>query len=135
MTAPNGSNGIEQNGNSVPKPRAAWIAQRRAQAAQAGDQNFSQMHYARKGLVTEEMVYIAEKEKLSPEAVLTAASDSNPRKQQKQQCEAYFYIGQYHAVAHRDAEAQSSFQNAIATCPPDAEWVPGRGWTLDSPSE
>src|SRR5438874_13378299 len=69
MTAPNGSNGIEQNGNTVPKPRAQWIAQRRAQAAQAGDQNFSQMHYARKGLVTEEMVYIAAKEKLSPEAV------------------------------------------------------------------
>src|SRR6266849_4317629 len=69
MTAPNGSNGIEQNGNTVPKPRAQWIAQRRAQTAQAGDQNFSQMHYARKGLVTEEMVYIAEKEKLSPEAV------------------------------------------------------------------
>src|SRR5438552_688274 len=69
MTAPNGSNGIEQNGNSVPKPRAAWIAQRRAQAAQAGDQNFSQMHYARMGLVTEEMEYIAYKEKLSPELV------------------------------------------------------------------
>ncbi len=69
MTAPNGSNGIEQNGNSVPKPRAQWIAQRRAQAVQTGNQNFSQMHYARKGLVTEEMVYIAEKEKLSPEAV------------------------------------------------------------------
>src|SRR5438128_7101071 len=69
MTAPNGSNGIEQNGNSVPKPRAAWIAQRRAQAAQASDQNFSQMHYARKGLVTEEMVYIAEKEKITPDRV------------------------------------------------------------------
>src|SRR5712692_7544476 len=69
MTVSNGSNGVKQNGASVPQPRAEWIAQRRTQAEKAGDQNFSQMHYARKGLVTEEMVYIAEKEKLSPEAV------------------------------------------------------------------
>jgi phosphomethylpyrimidine synthase len=71
MTAPNGSNGVKQNGNgsSVPAPRAQWIAQRRAQAEKTGDGNFSQMHYARKGVVTEEMVYIAAKEKISPELV------------------------------------------------------------------
>src|SRR6267154_3815298 len=66
MTAANGSNG--SNG-SAPKPRTEWIARRRAEAAKSGDDNFSQMHYARKGLVTEEMVFIAEREKLTPEVV------------------------------------------------------------------
>ena len=51
------------------KPREEWIARRRAEAASSGDENFSQMHYARKGLVTEEMVYIAEREKLTPQQV------------------------------------------------------------------
>src|SRR5579859_602955 len=71
MTAPNGSNGVKQNsnGNSVPTPRAQWIAQRRAEAEKTGVRNFSQMHYARKGIVTEEMVYIAHKEKIVAEHV------------------------------------------------------------------
>src|SRR5450432_3317762 len=51
------------------KPREEWIARRKAEAAQSGDENVSQMHYARKGLITEEMLYVAEKEKLSPELV------------------------------------------------------------------
>src|ERR1700730_3509244 len=64
MTVSNG------NGNgSKPKVREEWIGRRRAQAASTGDDNFSQMHYARKGLITEEMLYIAEREKLSPETV------------------------------------------------------------------
>jgi phosphomethylpyrimidine synthase len=62
-----------QNGhNSTPspqKPREEWIARRRAADAQNGDGNFSQMHYARKGLITEEMLYVAEREKLAPELV------------------------------------------------------------------
>src|SRR6476660_4307167 len=63
MTSTNGSNG---NGYSVPKPRAEWIAQRQRENT---DGNFSQMHYARKGVITEEMGYIAHKEKLAPELV------------------------------------------------------------------
>ncbi|HEV2988413.1 MAG TPA: phosphomethylpyrimidine synthase ThiC, partial [Candidatus Angelobacter sp.] len=64
MTASNG------NGNgSRPKVREEWIARRRAQATATADDNFSQMHYARKGLITEEMLYVAEREKLSPESV------------------------------------------------------------------
>jgi phosphomethylpyrimidine synthase len=63
MTATNGHN------HEVAKPREDWIARRRAQAVQAGDDNMSQMHFARKGLVTEEMVYVAEREKISPETV------------------------------------------------------------------
>src|SRR5262245_60879285 len=41
----------------LPKRRAAWIAPRVAR----GDTNFSQMHYARLGLITEEMRFAAER--------------------------------------------------------------------------
>src|SRR5580698_7369930 len=58
-----GENG---NGHSVPLPRAEWIARRKTENS---DGNLSQMHYARKGLVTEEMTYVAEREKLSAELV------------------------------------------------------------------
>src|SRR5260370_18457268 len=57
------------NGHNRPKDREEWIARRRAESARVGDKNFSQMHFARKGLVTEEMMYVAEREKLSPELV------------------------------------------------------------------
>lgn len=43
--------------------RASWIAQRR------GQQNVSQMHYARQGILTEEMAYVAQRENLSPELI------------------------------------------------------------------
>src|SRR6201987_6092986 len=56
-------------GLDVPKPRTEWIAKRKAEAAKAGDTNFSQMHYARKGIITEEMQFSAHKEKLTPELV------------------------------------------------------------------
>src|SRR5262249_12255977 len=56
-----------QNGSHVtPLPRAEWIARRREAAAENGDANMSQMHFARKGLITEEMLYVAEREKLDP---------------------------------------------------------------------
>src|SRR5256714_10065396 len=69
----NGSNGSavlkDLSGANVAKPRADWIAKRRADAANSGDTNFSQMHFARKGVITEEMEFIAKKEKLTPELV------------------------------------------------------------------
>ncbi len=43
--------------------RAEWVAKRRGHA------NVSQMHYARQGIVTEEMAYVAERERLDPELV------------------------------------------------------------------
>ena len=46
------SNGNGNNYSPVPKPRAEWLAQRKRAN---GDGNFSQMHYARQGLITEEM--------------------------------------------------------------------------------
>jgi phosphomethylpyrimidine synthase len=51
------------------RPREEWIVRRREQAARTGDSNVSQMHYARKGLITEEMLYVADREKLKPELV------------------------------------------------------------------
>ena len=49
----------------LPKVRAEWIARRVAR----GDQNFSQMHYARRGIVTEEMAFAAAREHVEPEVV------------------------------------------------------------------
>jgi len=72
MTPMNGTpaNGSNSNGNNsngaVPKPRAEWLVRRKAENR---DGNFSQMHYARQGLITEEMVYVAEREKLTPQLV------------------------------------------------------------------
>jgi phosphomethylpyrimidine synthase len=43
--------------------RANWTAPRK------GQPNVTQMHYARKGLVTEEMLYVAEREKVMPELI------------------------------------------------------------------
>ena len=43
--------------------RKNWVAQRQ------NDKIRTQMHYARKGIVTEEMLYVAKREKLSPETV------------------------------------------------------------------
>ena len=60
-------NGHQTNGNghthntdwTVPMPRTDWIVKRKEEAARTGDWNMSQMHFARKGLVTEEMAFVA----------------------------------------------------------------------------
>ena len=53
----------------VARPRQEWIAQRRAEASATGDENLSQMHFARQGVVTAEMAYVAHGERLAPETV------------------------------------------------------------------
>src|SRR6266550_6762582 len=61
------ANGSGDNGISAAlQPRAAWLAKRRAKNS---DGNFSQMRYARNGVITEEMGYVAHREKLSSELV------------------------------------------------------------------
>ena len=55
------------NDYKVPAPRAEWIVKRKEEAARTGDTNMSQMHFARKGLITEEMAYVAQVEKVEPE--------------------------------------------------------------------
>jgi phosphomethylpyrimidine synthase len=49
----------------LPPLRAPWIERRRAR----GDRNFSQMHYARRGEITEEMRFVALRENVTPEFV------------------------------------------------------------------
>src|SRR6202011_476976 len=50
--------------------RDAWIEKRLAETAAAnGSRNVSQMHYARKGVITEEMTFVALREKIEPELV------------------------------------------------------------------
>ncbi|MGZ3425215.1 MAG: phosphomethylpyrimidine synthase ThiC [Polyangia bacterium] len=49
----------------LPKMRAKWIERRTAR----GDRNFSQMHYARRGEITEEMRFCAIREGVTPEFV------------------------------------------------------------------
>jgi len=71
MPSPNGNNGLGHNGNEhtslgAAKLRAEWIAKRKSQNS---DGNFSQMHYARQGFVTDEIRYVAEREKIAPELV------------------------------------------------------------------
>src|SRR5258707_13445956 len=50
--------------------RATWIDKREAEAAAAnGNKNMSQMYLARKGVITEEMFFVAKREKVEPELV------------------------------------------------------------------
>lgn len=49
----------------LPQVRADWVAER----LQRGDTNLSQMHYAREGIVTEEMAYVAAREGCEAEYV------------------------------------------------------------------
>ncbi len=66
MPSPNGNNGNGPNGIDAARPRAEWIARR--QAANT-DGNFSQMHYARRGLITEDMQYVANREKVAADLI------------------------------------------------------------------
>jgi phosphomethylpyrimidine synthase len=68
ITRGNGAR-VGANDYTVPAPRAEWIVKRREEAARTGDTNMSQMHFARKGLITEEMAYVAQVEKVEPEFV------------------------------------------------------------------
>src|ERR1700761_8043986 len=71
MTSGNGNGNGHSHGNDykVPTGRAEWIVKRKAEAARTGDWNMSQMHFARKRMITEEMAYVAQKEKISAELV------------------------------------------------------------------
>src|SRR6266496_2368149 len=66
MPSSNGHNGNGHNGHHGVQPRADWIARRKSENT---DGNFSQMHYARKGMLTDEMQYVAQREKLASELV------------------------------------------------------------------
>ena len=47
--------------------RSEWVEKRLAR--QGADRNVTQMHYARQGVTTEEMEYVAKRENLTPEEI------------------------------------------------------------------
>ena len=49
--------------------RDAWIEKRLAAAGANGARNVTQMHLARQGVITEEMEFVARREKIEPELV------------------------------------------------------------------
>jgi phosphomethylpyrimidine synthase len=51
----------------LPPNRSEWVKKRAAR--QGNDPNVTQMHYARQGVITEEMEYVAKRENLTPELV------------------------------------------------------------------
>jgi phosphomethylpyrimidine synthase len=65
-SSPNGNSGNGHNGASAARPRAESIARRKAANT---DGNFSQMHYARQGVITEDMQYVANREKVAAELI------------------------------------------------------------------
>ncbi len=54
----------------LPPVREDWVARREAR----GDRVFTQMYYAKRGEITEEMAYVAAREDLDPEFVRSEAS-------------------------------------------------------------
>src|SRR5579883_1667400 len=58
-----------QSAREILKPRAEWVAKRKAEAERTGDRNVSQMHFARQGRITEEMEYVARRENLPAELI------------------------------------------------------------------
>ncbi len=52
---------------------------------------------------------------ITPEAVLKAANDSDPKRRREKQCEANFYIGQQLLIDGKKAEATKMFKAALAT--------------------
>jgi phosphomethylpyrimidine synthase len=70
MDPNNGKNGGNGNDyNWILKPRAECVAKRKAEAARTGDRNVTQLHFARQGVITEEMQVVAAREQLAPETV------------------------------------------------------------------
>ena len=52
--------------------RASWVSARKGQA------NVSQMHYARQGLVTEEMAHVAKRENLPELSLIHISEPTRP---------------------------------------------------------
>lgn len=59
-----GPQGVDPR-DGIPKLRREWIHRREAR----GDKVFTQMHYAKQGIITEEMLYCAVREGIDPEFV------------------------------------------------------------------
>ncbi|MES2639595.1 MAG: phosphomethylpyrimidine synthase ThiC [Myxococcota bacterium] len=64
---PHHESGVHDVTKGLPPLRAPWIARRAA--AEPGAPNVTQMHYARRGVITEEMQFVAIREGCTPEHV------------------------------------------------------------------
>jgi lipoprotein NlpI len=53
--------------------------------------------------------------KTTPGAILTAAGDSDAKKDREHHCEAYFYLGEHALIGGKGTEAKGLFQQAIDT--------------------
>ena len=53
--------------------------------------------------------------KMTPESVLAAAKDADPKKEREQHCEAYFFLGEYAMIAGKQEEARRLFQQSVDT--------------------
>ncbi|MFQ5657704.1 MAG: tetratricopeptide repeat protein [Candidatus Methylomirabilales bacterium] len=53
--------------------------------------------------------------KTTPQQVLAAAKDSDQRKQREQECEAFFYVGQYYLLRGNRGESARLFRKALDT--------------------
>ena len=56
-------------------------------------------------------------ERLGPDAVIGAASHRDETTQRGRQCEAFFFVAEYHLLAQRLDEARSLLERSMATCP------------------
>jgi lipoprotein NlpI len=53
--------------------------------------------------------------KATPNAVLAAAKDADPKKDKERHCAAYFYLGQKALLERKHAKARRLFQQSLAT--------------------
>lgn len=51
----------------------------------------------------------------SPEQVLAATADRDEKRRRELECEAFFYIGQYHLLKGRRPKAAEFFRKAVET--------------------
>ena len=51
----------------------------------------------------------------SPEQVLAATADKNQNRQRELECEAFFYVGQFHLLSGQRPKAAEFFRKAIET--------------------
>ena len=65
----NGSDRSNSRNGWIPTARAECNALRKSEALRTGDSNVTQLHFARQGMITDEMRFVAEHERLAPETV------------------------------------------------------------------
>jgi rhomboid protease GluP len=55
--------------------------------------------------------------KIAPEALLVAATHTDPKRQAEQRCEAHYYLGQWRVIRGEQELATLHFRSAQNECP------------------